>query len=89
MADSEFDADCKKLIEILTRRANRNPRAWLALIPIVVLTTSNDRSDVQRAFAAGGAGYMTKPLDYERFAKTIEAISEYWAMSMIPAQVGQ
>lgn len=56
-------------------------------IPIVVLTTSNDELDVQNTFMQGVAGYMVKPIEYERFTKTIQAISEYWAMSILPSQV--
>jgi CheY-like chemotaxis protein len=59
----------------------------LCRIPIVVLTTSSDQTDIQTAFARGGVGYMTKPLDYDKFVQIIEAVSKYWGMSLLSSQV--
>ncbi len=53
-------------------------------IPIVVLTTSDEGRDVLGSFEHSVAGYMVKPVQYPEFAKTIEAISDYWALSLLP-----
>jgi len=54
-------------------------------IPVVILTTSQEDRDIMGTFRHSVAGYMVKPIDYDRFVETIRAISEYWALSMLPA----
>ena len=58
----------------------------LRRIPIVVLTTSREDRDVLGTFEQSIAGYMVKPIDYPRFVKTIKAITEYWSLSVLPAE---
>ncbi len=56
----------------------------LKKIPIVILTTSNEKQDIAETFSLGVSGYMVKPLDYRKFLKTIETIFLYWESSRIP-----
>jgi two-component system, cell cycle response regulator DivK len=52
-----------------TRRLKRDARtAW---IPIVALTASAMRGDDSKARLAGCCGYIAKPIDTRRFAKTV------------------
>ena len=53
-------------------------------IPVVVLTTSKEESDVVASFDYGAAGYMVKPVDYKRFLETIDVINRYWTLSKLP-----
>ncbi|MFC1652643.1 response regulator [Planctomycetota bacterium] len=61
--------------------------ATMCRIPIVVLTTSTNEDDIQETFTLGVAGYMVKPLDYDKFVDTIQAVSQYWSMSILPSQL--
>ena len=55
-----------------TRRIKQDARtAW---IPIVALTASAMRGDDDRARSAGCCGYIAKPIDTRRFAKTVAAL---------------
>ena len=47
-------------------------------IPVVVLTTSDAPSDVQAAYALRCSSYIVKPVGFEAFARTIEALCSYW-----------
>ena len=47
-------------------------------IPVIILTTSADANDVQRAYAAGASSYLVKPASMEGFTKVAEAVSEYY-----------
>ena len=47
-------------------------------IPVVVLTTSTDRRDVDACYAAGANSYVHKPVDLEGFMRAIELLSSYW-----------
>jgi CheY-like chemotaxis protein len=58
----------------------------LCSIPIVVITTSEEKTDIQETFARSVAGYMVKPINYDRFVTMIETISQYWAINVLPVQ---
>ncbi len=56
----------------------------LKKIPVVVLTTSGDRRDIEECFDLGVAGYMIKPVSYEEFLDMTGAIVRYWTYSELP-----
>ncbi len=56
----------------------------LKLIPVVMLTTSSNHSDVERSFEYQAAGYMVKPIDFNEFKKIILHICNYWNISQLP-----
>ncbi len=53
----------------------------LQMIPIVVFTTSTDRSDVAESYRHNVAGYIVKPVDYRRFVEIIAAVGLYWTIN--------
>ncbi|MFK7972318.1 MAG: response regulator [Bacteroidia bacterium] len=53
----------------------------LKVIPVVVLTTSEDQQDRVESFSHSVAGYMIKSFDYHEFLETIRGINQYWDMS--------
>lgn len=50
----------------------------LRAIPLVVLSTSNRNSDVDRAYDAGAASYLTKPNRFDELIAMVELIDSYW-----------
>ncbi len=56
----------------------------LQKIPVVVLTTSRSRPDVEESFKLGVAGYIVKPVDYKNFVEAIRTINLYWTLSEFP-----
>lgn len=52
--------------------------ADLGSIPTVVLTTSSTESDMAMAYENGAGSYLVKPVDFEKFAKLMEAFGFYW-----------
>lgn len=59
----------------------------LKLIPVVVLTTSHEDTDLKQSFALGASGYMVKPVDYKQFVEVIRTIHLYWILSLTPPRV--
>lgn len=55
----------------------------LKVIPIVILTTSDNDRDKLESFKHSVAGYMVKPIRLEEYEKTIKTIREYWNQSKI------
>lgn len=47
-------------------------------IPVVMLTSSNIDSDVARAYQLGANSYVQKPVDFERFRRTVWDLGCYW-----------
>ncbi|HAG17029.1 MAG TPA: two-component system response regulator [Bacteroidales bacterium] len=47
-------------------------------IPIVVLTTSSDNKDVERAYKLGANSYIIKPVNFDKFIEVASQIELYW-----------
>jgi len=56
----------------------------LKKIPVVALTTSKEAPDVDASFKLGVAGYIVKPVDYEKFVEAIRVLELYWTLSELP-----
>ena len=47
-------------------------------IPTVMLTTSDDDSDIAAAYVHGAESYLIKPTNFEKFDKLLDALCSYW-----------
>lgn len=54
------------------------------VIPIVVLTTSTEENDIQRAYRSGANSYIVKPVDFDRFMQIVDNIQSYWCSLNVP-----
>ena len=52
----------------------------LKKIPIVVLTTTSGKEDIERALALGANDYITKPVKFEDFRNKINKLGYYWGI---------
>jgi CheY-like chemotaxis protein len=55
----------------------KNDRS-LMRIPVVVLTTSEAEEDVVRSYCSGAAGFVVKPVTFQRLAEVLKTLGEYW-----------
>lgn len=53
-------------------------------IPVVVLTTSAEDSDVRAAYQLGANSYIVKPVDFEKFMEVAAQIDVYWRVLNAP-----
>lgn len=56
----------------------------LKLIPVIVLTTSDEDSDKVEAYKLNVAGYILKPVTFSNFVETVATLTQYWTLSEIP-----
>jgi two-component system, response regulator len=49
-------------------------------IPVVVLTSSREDRDLKDAYKLGVNSYVTKPINFEEFAKAVADLGIYWMM---------
>jgi CheY-like chemotaxis protein len=47
-------------------------------IPVIVLTSSKESSDVSRAYQFGANSYLVKPVSFEGLLELVKSIGMYW-----------
>jgi CheY-like chemotaxis protein len=52
--------------------------------PVVVLTTTDDRAEIDRCYDLGCNVYITKPVNYEAFADAIRQLGLFLAVIQVP-----
>ena len=52
--------------------------------PVVVLTTTDDKVEIQRCYDLGCNVYITKPVNYESFAEAIRQLGLFLAVIQVP-----
>lgn len=56
----------------------------LRCAPVVVLTTTDDRNEIQRCYDLGCNVYITKPLNYDSFASAIRQLGLFFSVIQVP-----
>ena len=71
-------------LELLERiRSNDLTRS----IPVVIMTSSKEDRDLEKAYSLGANSYVVKPIDFDQFSKAAQQISMYWLLvNEIPDQ---
>lgn len=64
-------------IEVL-RRLRADPRT--KQVPVVVLTSSSDDTDVMETYNLGANSYIVKPVEFENFSAAINNMGLYWML---------
>jgi len=54
-------------------------------IPVIVLSSSREDSDVKECYALGVNSYVVKPVDFGQFTETVQRIGAYWLQTNEPS----
>jgi CheY-like chemotaxis protein len=62
--------------------------ATLKHIPVVLLSSSREASDVAQCYEHGANAYVVKPVQFDEFMKAVQSLSEFWAAVNEPPPYG-
>ena len=68
-------------VEVL-RQLKSNPQT--ALVPVIILTTTDDPREIDRCYELGCSVYITKPVDYQAFVEAINRLGLFLQVVRIP-----
>jgi CheY-like chemotaxis protein len=62
-------------LEVLRRvRADERTK----LLPVVILTSSNEERDMLQGYSLGANSYIRKPVDFVQFGQSVQQLGLYW-----------
>ena len=64
-------------LEVL-QQLRADPRT--SLIPVVILTSSNEEQDVLTSYKNHVNSYVRKPVDFQQFSKAVKQLQLYWVI---------
>jgi CheY-like chemotaxis protein len=54
--------------------------AILRTLPVVILTSSREESDLVRGYELGANAYVVKPVDFDEFISAVSHLGVFWAL---------
>lgn len=50
----------------------------LRVLPVIILTTSNEDKDIMSSYQLGANSYIRKPVDFDEFLEALRQLGMYW-----------
>ncbi len=60
----------------------------LRLMPVIMITTTDDPKEVEKCHELGCSNYITKPIEYENFVNAIRQLGLFLAVVQVPVISG-
>jgi CheY-like chemotaxis protein len=68
-------------LEVLDRLRNDSRTE---LVPVVILTSSDEEQDRLKSYKGGANSFVRKPMDFAQFAETVARLGLYWLATNEP-----
>jgi CheY-like chemotaxis protein len=88
---NEFPIPCLLLLDLkMPRRNGFEVLSWIRSQPglkrllITVLTSSDEKADIKRAYDLGANSYLRKPADFRELIEMIKSLQTYWKIIQMP-----
>ena len=62
-------------LEVLKKIREQNPARD---IPVVMLSSSDEKQDIAKSYEFGANSYIRKPVDFEEFINAVKHVGAYW-----------
>jgi two-component system response regulator len=49
-----------------------------ALVPVIILSSSSEQSDIEACYQSGASSFVRKPVDFAEFTKKIDRLQAFW-----------
>jgi CheY-like chemotaxis protein len=59
----------------------------LRLVPVIILTTTDDENEIRQCYELGANVYVTKPLDFEGFANAVRQLGLLFTIMQVAPHV--
>ena len=56
-------------------------------LPVVVFTGCAAKGDIKAAYAFGANSFVQKPLDFQHFVNTVQALGHYWLETNVASEI--
>lgn len=54
-------------------------------LPVVVLSSSREETDIARCYATGANSYLVKPVEFEKYSELVRGLGQYWlSLNQVP-----
>jgi two-component system response regulator len=68
------------------RRLRQDERT--SLVPVVILTSSDEQRDMIESYRLGANSYVRKPVEFDQFMRAVEELGLYWLLLNEPPPEG-
>lgn len=59
------------------------------LLPVVILTSSQEEKDMAQGYTLGANSYVRKPVDFTQFTEAVRQLGLYWLLlNEVPSEIG-